>query len=78
MQEHNKQASTVKWLNSALEKLQVLFGVILAMGLIKLPEIDDYWLEGALTGMRVQFMECHGFLPSFDKAISNSCYVTFI
>ena len=78
MQEHTKEASTVKWLNSTLEELQVLFGVILATGLIKLPEIDDYWREGALTGMRVQFMECHGFLRSFDKTISNSCYATFI
>ena len=78
MQEHTKEASTVKWLNSTLEELQVLFGVILATGLIKLPEINDYWREGALTGMRVQFMECHGFLRSFDKTISNSCYATFI
>ena len=51
MQELTKKASTVKWVNTTVEEVQALLGVILAMGLIKLLEIDDYWRRGSVYGM---------------------------
>lgn len=51
MQELTKKASTVKWVNTTVEEVQSLLGVILAMGLIKLLEIDDYWRRGSVYGM---------------------------
>lgn len=51
MQELTKKASTVKWVNTTVEEVQALLGVILAVGLIKLLEIDDYWRRGSVYGM---------------------------
>ena len=41
----------MKWVNTTVEEIQALLGVILAVGLIKLPEIDDYWHWGSVYGM---------------------------
>ena len=51
MLELTKKASTVKWVNTTVEEVQALLGVILAVGLIKLLEIDDYWRRGSVYGM---------------------------
>ena len=53
MLEHTKKASTIKWVGTTVEEMQALLGVILAMGmgLIKLPEIDDYLRESSIYGI---------------------------
>jgi len=35
--------STMPWQDVTNEELQAFTGIIIAMGVIRLPEVDDYW-----------------------------------
>jgi len=43
IQTNSAKPSTMAWTDTCFEEVQAFFGVIIAMGVVRLPEFDDYW-----------------------------------
>ena len=50
-QEQLKKPSPMPWKDTNVNEMKAFFGVVLAMGLIKLPELEDYWREDTMYSM---------------------------
>ena len=50
-QEEARKPSTMKWVDTTVEEIQTFLGVVFAMWLVDLPEIDDYRRKGSIYGM---------------------------
>ncbi|XP_057296130.1 piggyBac transposable element-derived protein 4-like [Hydractinia symbiolongicarpus] len=69
-QEQLKKPSSMKWSDTNAEEIQAFFAVVLAMGRVKLPELEDYWREDPIYSMnwfpavctRTRFKEILRFL----------------
>ncbi len=38
-----KKTSPMKWIRTSAEEMMAFIGVVIAMGIANLPELDDYW-----------------------------------
>lgn len=46
-----QKPSPMKWIDTTIEEIKAFLGVSIAIGLVNLPELDDYWRSGSIYGM---------------------------
>ena len=46
-----QKPSPIKKIDTTVDEIKVFLGVTIAIGLVYLPELDDYWRAGSVYGM---------------------------
>ena len=47
----NPPGKRYKWYNTCIDEIKLFLGIIIAMGLHKLPRLEDYWSSDSLLGV---------------------------
>ena len=50
-QESAKKPSNVQWVQTTVEELMAFFGIVIAMGIARLPDLEDYWRKDGIFHM---------------------------